>query len=78
MSRRCRWPASETLNTFGLMHRNKSEHYSITSSARASNVGGMAMPSALAVLRLTTSQKPVGNSIGRLPGAVPRRILSMK
>jgi hypothetical protein len=31
--------------------------YSITSSARASNVGGTSRPSALAVLRLITSSR---------------------
>src|SRR5262245_49088414 len=30
------------------MHRRKQHHYSITSSARASNVGGIVIPSALA------------------------------
>src|SRR5262245_52497716 len=36
----------------GLMQRSKTAHYSITSSARASNVGGTSRPSAFAVLRL--------------------------
>src|SRR3954447_908116 len=39
--------------------------YSITSSARASNVGGTMMPSALAVLRLITSLNLVDCSTGR-------------
>jgi hypothetical protein len=34
--------------------------YSITSSARASSVGGMSRPSAFAVLRLITSSNLVG------------------
>jgi hypothetical protein len=36
-------------------------HYSITSSARASSVGGTSMPSALAVLRLMTISNLVGS-----------------
>ena len=38
-----------------LLHRNKQRRHSITSSARASSVGGTVTPSALAVLRLITS-----------------------
>ena len=34
--------------TSRLMHRSKQHHYSITSSARASSVGGTARPSAKA------------------------------
>ena len=47
-------PASENL------HRRRHETYSITSSARASNVGGTVRPIALAVLRLMTSSYLVG------------------
>jgi hypothetical protein len=50
--------------------------YSITSSARASSVGGTSMPSALAVVRLTTRSNLVGCSTGRSPALAPRRILS--
>src|SRR5262245_51316858 len=39
-------------------------HHSITSSARASSVGGTSRPSALAVLRLISSSNLVGCSIG--------------
>src|SRR5258707_7831244 len=39
--------------------------YSITSSARASSVAGTSRPSALAVLRLTTSSYLVGPCTGR-------------
>jgi hypothetical protein len=42
-----------------LMQCSKSR-YSITSSARASNIGGIVRPSAFAVLRLMTSTKFVG------------------
>jgi hypothetical protein len=44
------------------MHRSKQENNSITSSARVSNVGGIMRPSALAVLRLTTSSNLERNS----------------
>ena len=50
--------------------------YSITSSARASSVGGISRPSALAVVRLMTRSNLVGCSTGISPGFVPRRILS--
>src|SRR5206468_12085623 len=45
--------------------------HSITSSARASTVGGTVMPTALAVLRLMTSSNLVGCTIGRSPGFSP-------
>src|ERR1700736_521755 len=50
--------------------------YSITSSARASSVGGISSLSALAVLRLIKSSMWVGNSTGRSPGLAPFKILS--
>ena len=50
--------------------------HSITSSARASSIGGTSRPSALAVLRLITSSNLVGCSTGRSAGFAPRRILS--
>src|ERR1700676_4785375 len=50
--------------------------YSMTSSARARISGGMVMPSALAVLRLTTRVNRVGCSTGRSAGLAPFRILS--
>lgn len=43
-----------------LMHRSNSAVYSITSSAVASNAGGMLRPSALAVFKLITSWNFVG------------------
>jgi hypothetical protein len=48
--------------------------HSITSSARASSVGGMSMPSALAVLTLITSSNFVDRWIGRSPGFSPLRM----
>src|SRR5262249_32775967 len=50
--------------------------HSITSSARASSVGGISRPSALAVLRLITSSNLVGAWTGSSPGFLPRRIRS--
>ena len=48
--------------------------YSITSSARASNVDGISKPSALAVLRLITSSYLVGACTGRSAGFSPFRM----
>src|SRR6266436_8991949 len=45
--------------------------HSITSSARASSIGGMVRPSALAVLRLMTKSYFVASTIGRLAGLAP-------
>src|SRR5262249_38544852 len=50
--------------------------HSITSSARASSVGGTSRPSALAVLRLITSSYLVGACTGRSAGFSPLRIRS--
>src|SRR5262245_55296966 len=50
--------------------------YSITSSARASRVGGISRPSALAVLRLMTSSYLVGAWTGRSAGFSPLRMRS--
>src|SRR5262245_9463901 len=50
--------------------------HSITSSARASNVGGISRPSALAVLRLMTSSYLVGFCTGRSAGLSPLRMRS--
>jgi hypothetical protein len=50
--------------------------HSITSSARASSVGGTSRPSALAVLRLMISSYFVGACTGRSPGFSPRSMRS--
>src|SRR5262245_4910002 len=50
--------------------------HSITSSARASSEGGTSMPSALAVLRLSTSSYLVGACTGRSAGFSPLRMRS--
>jgi hypothetical protein len=54
----------------------KSPHYSITSSARASNVGGIGSLLALAVLRFTINSNRAGRSMGISAGRLPLRILS--
>src|SRR6516164_11103033 len=51
-------------------------HHSITSSARASSVGGTVRSSALAVTRLMISSNLVDCSTGRSAGFAPRRTLS--
>src|SRR5262249_47966446 len=64
---RCRKPpcghgrTAEQRDEFATLH-------SITSSARARSVGGTSMPSALAVLRLTTSSNLGGACTGRSAG----------
>ena len=50
--------------------------YWITSSARSSRDGGIAIPSTLAVFRLITSSNFTGCSTGRSAGLAPFRILS--
>src|SRR5262249_9021146 len=50
--------------------------YSITSSARRSNDGGIERPSVFAVLRLTVSANLVGACAGKSAGFAPLRILS--
>jgi hypothetical protein len=50
--------------------------HSITSSARASSVGGTSRPSARAVLRLMTSSYFVGCCTGKFAVFVPRRMRS--
>src|ERR1700689_3611793 len=52
-------PASANLHNGRLMHRIKRRLYSITSSARADNVGGTSRPSTFAVFRLRTNSNLV-------------------
>src|SRR5262249_19310238 len=66
--------AAEQRDELATFHRC---NHSITSSARASKVGGTSMPSALAVLRLIASSKLVGACTGRASGRVPLRIRSI-
>src|SRR5262245_49846932 len=49
-----------------VLHLPLASHHSITSSARASSVGGTSRPSALAVLRLITSSYLFGRCKGRV------------
>src|SRR5262249_12982042 len=57
-------------------YRRPSNHHSITSSARASNLSGTVRPSAFAVLRLITSSYFVGASTGRSAAFFPFRVRS--
>ena len=54
-------------------HSQKSRYW-ITSSARASRVGGISRPSTCAVLRLITNSNLVGCTTGRSTGFSPLRI----
>src|SRR5262249_4036954 len=54
----------------------RAARHSITSSARASSVGGTSRPSALAVFRLMTSSNSVASCTGRSAGRAPLRIRS--
>src|SRR5215831_12932684 len=66
-----------------ICHRAAEQRYelapphSITSSARASTVGGTSRPSALAVFRLRTIWYLVGACTGRSAGFSPLRMRSM-
>ena len=57
---------------------NSRRSHSITSSARASSIGGTVRPRALAVMRLRTKSNLVGCSTGMSAGFAPRSILSTK
>jgi hypothetical protein len=56
--------------------RSKQHSYSITSSARASSVGGTSRPRTFAVIKFTARSIFVGCSTGSSLGFAPRRILS--
>src|SRR5437016_12111003 len=56
--------------------RVKPPRHSITSSARASSIGGISRPSALAALRLTANSSFVGCCTGRSAGFSPLRVRS--
>ena len=61
--------------TTGLMHRStKLQHYSMTSSARASNLSGTVMPSDFAVLTLITISNFVGSTTGISAGFSPLKM----
>jgi hypothetical protein len=62
-----------------LGRKRTSDHpISITSSARAINIGGTITPRALAVFTFTVNWSLVGNLTGKSPGLAPFRILSTK
>src|SRR5262245_11405191 len=71
-STRCQLQKSTT----GKFHFTPPSHHSITSSARASSVGGTLRPRTFAVVRLMTRSNLVGCSTGISAGFAPRRILS--
>jgi hypothetical protein len=68
-------PCPTSANT-GFMQCSKKDRYSITSSARASIIGDMLMPSAFAVVALMINRNLVGNATGKSAGLAPLRILS--
>ena len=69
------WDVSISLEVFAFHSGHAGTAYSITSSALATIDGGMARPSALAVLRLMTNSNVVGCMTGRSVGLAPLRIL---
>src|SRR5262249_47972844 len=77
---RCALAIQDTMTKRNEAHRSKQcarrNGYSITSSARATSVGGTSRPRALAALRLTMSVNLVGCSTGSSPGRAPLRIRS--
>src|SRR5262249_7922106 len=78
--RECRLLRARRERPRGRAAEQRYEHaaatHSITSSARASSVGGTSRPSALAVLRLMTSSYFGGVCTGRSAGFSPLRIRS--
>jgi hypothetical protein len=76
-SSRSRTAASRPHGRRAAKQRNElAAPHSITSSARASSVGGAVRPSALAVVKLMMRSNLVGCSTGSSAGFAPRRILS--
>jgi hypothetical protein len=82
LNRRERGSRPRTAAVPNRTHRGKrgrvATGYSMTASARSRNDSGIAKPSALAVLRFTTSLNFVGCSTGISAGLVPWRILSTR
>ena len=72
--RHCRQP--KTCTGSDICSAARKRFYSITSSARASNIAGTPSPIAFAALRLITSSNVVGCSMANSPGFAPLRILS--
>jgi len=60
----------------GLLESCPSARYSISRDACTMNVDGIVIPSAFAVLMLTTKSNRIACSTGRSPGLAPFRILS--
>ena len=76
--RRVRTYTQSAMSALPPIEDNLLHAYSMTSSARASSVGGTSRPSALAVVRLMTRSNLVGCSTGMSAGFAPRKILSTK
>src|SRR5262245_59685432 len=76
--RRCRMSDARPRSRSAANERDElaTAAHSITSSARASSVGGTSRPSAFAVLRLITNSNLVGCWTGRSPGFSPLRMRS--
>jgi hypothetical protein len=72
------WPQVALVPEAAVSNRSKAAPYSITSSARASSVGGTVRPSVFAVVRFMTRSNLVGCSTGMSAGFAPRKILSTK
>src|SRR5262249_3772484 len=68
--------AADSIQQFGtqMPQGGHPPHHSITSSARASRVGGTSRPSALAVGRVMTSSNLVGCTTGKSAGFSPLRM----
>src|SRR5262249_2422071 len=70
----CRWRSRPQHQKRTFVLQQKSNRYSIASSAVNKRFGGIVRPSALAVLRLITSSYLTGSWKGRSPAFSPRRI----
>src|SRR5262249_16708046 len=64
----------QKMPTVGKFHLNLPSHHSITSSARASSVGGISRPSMRAVCALMTSSNLSACSTGKSAGLAPLRM----
>jgi hypothetical protein len=69
-------PSAQQLTDAPKQTTRRGSGYSITSSARASSVGGTSRPSAFAVLRLMTNATRVDCSTGKSAGFSPLRMRS--
>ena len=68
------WPCGRSA---GEKRNELAPSHSITSSARAMTDAGISRPIAFAVFRLIANSNVTGCAMGRSPGLVPRKILSV-